>query len=207
MVDGLLVNDCNPEKQFVLFSQPWVLQTCDWGQCSVALGTEPEVLRCSADQSMLHPTFVFNAMENAQIFSNQVWLVVGRTDVAAPCWYLHCVSDFHVFPIFVMRKASSAQPLRSCNLAHESFKAISAKVTKVVMQFASMACTQLVGKIAAAHFWPIVGFDWLRMVDARLGKKIRKYEDRANQFLVLTMPMLGLSVCQLEWDVMGAKKG
>lgn len=31
----------------------------------------------------------------------------------------------------------------------------------------------------------MVGFDWLRMVDARLGKKIRKYEDRANQFLDL----------------------
>lgn len=86
------------EKQFPLFSQPWVLQTCDWGQCSIALGAEPEVLRCSADQSMLHPTFVFNAMENSQIFSNQVWLVVGRTNFAAACWYFHCVCDFHLFP-------------------------------------------------------------------------------------------------------------
>lgn len=38
------------------------------------------------------------------------------------------------------------------------------------------------------------------MVDARLGKKIRKYEDRANQFLVLCLVCV---FCHLEWDVMG----
>ena len=49
----------------------------------------------------------------------------------------------------------------------------------------------------------MVELDWLRMVDARLGKKIRKYEDRANQFLELCFVLVCLFASWSGVDVMG----